>query len=331
MAATVLAVVLAGVSTGAALESDAALDHEEVSDLVADAIGDEQELIEPTPRANVLDATSEAEGIGVSLPVDGGDVALVDQESGDAVEIGLPIEVPVDSTDVAGDGTVVYSASDSEASEREAVDLAAQVVDDGSVRISTVISGPDAPHEFTYPLALPEGTKLTVLEDGSIIGVDGGGDFVVGVQAPWAKDASGADVRTSYHIEGHSIIQTVDVIEDADYPVVADPYFGKKLIAYTAWAKYLWKWSPTLRVYPTSFGRNAYWGAPPAARWAAWKELLDKAPRKGWPNPNTSSMKNQFYCHFDLVRFKEPNKAYWGLDSKIPNRGYTGFVRKGCN
>ncbi|WP_175475368.1 DUF2599 domain-containing protein [Arthrobacter sp. UCD-GKA] len=68
-----------------------------------------------------------------------------------------------------------------------------------------------------------------------------------------------------------------------------------------------------------------------STRWASWPETLNKTPRSGWPNPDTGSMENQVYCHFDVVSLRAPNKEYFGLDSKLPDRGYWCFVRNSCN
>ncbi len=46
------------------------------------------------------------------------------------------------------------------------------------------------------------------------------------VQAPWAVDASGADVATHYELVDNAIVQVVEHAEsDISYPVVADPTF----------------------------------------------------------------------------------------------------------
>lgn len=53
--------------------------------------------------------------------------------------------------------------------------------------------------------------------------VDGDEYIIVTVlSAPWAKDAEGNDLATSYSIEGDAVVQTVDAAEAA-FPVVADP------------------------------------------------------------------------------------------------------------
>lgn len=199
---------------------------------------------------------------------------------------------------------------------------------DGSLQIATVIESSDAPNEYKYTVTSESGGNMVLEQDGSVSILDENGEWQGGVARPWAKDAHGNDIPTEYRIDGDNLIQYVSFDKETAFPVVADPWLGFNLISKTSWAKNLWKYSPTLKVYPTSFGR---YHAGAAARWAAWSETLSKTARKGWPNPETTSMKNQFLCHFDLVRLRAPNKEYWGLDSKIPNRGYWGHVKKNCN
>lgn len=85
-------------------------------------------------------------------------------------------------------------------------------------------------------------------------------------------------------------------------------------------------------VYPTSYGRS--WAAT-FTDWtglfgnlgeAAWREVVRMAP-----TANNRSMKNQFLCHWDVVKFRAPNKESWNLDSGRPDVGYTATVRAQCN
>ncbi|QDY66404.1 DUF2599 domain-containing protein [Glutamicibacter halophytocola] len=199
---------------------------------------------------------------------------------------------------------------------------------DGSLQIATVIESSEAPNEYEYTVTSKSGGEMVLERDGSVSILDENGEWEAGVARPWAKDANGNEIPTEYRIDGDKLIQHVAFDNDTDFPVVADPWLGYNLISKTSWAMDLWQYSPTLKVYPTSFGR---YHAGLAARWAAWSETLSKTTRKGWPNPDTTSMKNQFLCHFDVVRLRAPNKEYWGLDSRLPNRGYWGHVKKNCN
>ena len=58
--------------------------------------------------------------------------------------------------------------------------------------------------------------------DGGVTAVSTVGLPILTVVAPWAKDASGANVPTYYRLEGTTIVQVVSH-QAATYPVTADP------------------------------------------------------------------------------------------------------------
>jgi RHS repeat-associated protein len=87
-------------------------------------------------------------------------------------------------------------------------------------------------------------------------------------------------------------------------------------------------WSgKTLRIYPSQLGRttavspwSGYYG------YMAWLEVLRMAP-----GANRANMKDQFFCHWDIVSWWDFNKSSWNLDSWRPNVGYWKTVRYRCN
>ena len=81
-----------------------------------------------------------------------------------------------------------------------------------------------APTAYEFGYELPEGYKLS--EDGrGGIKVINGEDIIVGaILAPWALDADGQQVPTTFKLRGDTLVQTVEHTEAA-YPVVADPTF----------------------------------------------------------------------------------------------------------
>ncbi|WP_123939432.1 hypothetical protein [Curtobacterium sp. PhB137] len=94
---------------------------------------------------------------------------------------------------------------------------------DGSVQVATVMASAQAPTRFTYPLALPAGSSIKTLDDGSLVLTDGSGFFIGSLKAPWAKDARGADVPTHYEVDADTVTQVVDTSGVDAFPVVADP------------------------------------------------------------------------------------------------------------
>lgn len=131
------------------------------------------------------------------------------------VTVALPPEAMVDGApaEVAADGTIVYAGDG-------AVDVAVQGTDTG-VRVQTVLADASAPSRFTYvfdglvPVLNANGTVDLYAES------DGISVSVGHLDKPWARDARGRAVATSYRVEGDSVIQTVG--RASAYPVVADP------------------------------------------------------------------------------------------------------------
>lgn len=112
------------------------------------------------------------------------------------------------------DGRAVYTNSNKQSSS------VVQAVGD-STQILTVIEGSSAPSAYTFGFDLKPGTELIEGTDGAILIAQG--DLIVGeIAAPWAVDANGRQVPTSYEIVGSSITQKVNHT-GAAYPVVADP------------------------------------------------------------------------------------------------------------
>jgi hypothetical protein len=78
-----------------------------------------------------------------------------------------------------------------------------------------------------------------------------------------------------------------------------------------------------LLVTPTSWGRFSYPGIEPLA----WHEVLHLAG----PRADTSTMHDQFDCHWFGVRLKAPRKPTWDLETWRPDIGVVGFLENSCN
>ncbi|MEG3632075.1 hypothetical protein [Streptomyces poriticola] len=166
----------------------------------------------------------------------------------------------------AGAGTVVYPNA------AASTDIAVQPTRDGGARALVTLKDDKAPETHRFRLSLPQ--DASVIEDGQ-----GGYEItreasegvhipVATIDAPWAKDANGEAVPTSYKLDGKDLVQTVETNEKTAFPVVADPkmtwgivtgtaYFNKKetkAIAYNG----------ALSGVVSGFlppGLNIYWGA----------------------------------------------------------------------
>ncbi|MEL7978365.1 hypothetical protein AAG589_21040 [Isoptericola sp. F-RaC21] len=140
------------------------------------------------------------------------------------LEVPLPEEVTVESPTVADDGTVFYDGVE------DSTDVAVQSLDDGSVRLQTIIpEGDGGTHRYTYDFG--EDSRILQGEAGEIF-VEQNGDIVAEVATPWAYDADGVAVPTNYIVDEHTIVQEISPSSDTAYPVVADPKFIK---GYNGW------------------------------------------------------------------------------------------------
>ncbi|MEZ2370861.1 hypothetical protein [Arthrobacter sp. RCC_34] len=87
-----------------------------------------------------------------------------------------------------------------------------------------VINTPMAPSEYKFIVG-DASTKLSLNKNGSVTVKNAAGEQVNNILPPWAKDATGKSLPTSYTVSGNTLVQKVDH-RGAAYPVVADPEYG---------------------------------------------------------------------------------------------------------
>ena len=92
----------------------------------------------------------------------------------------------------------------------------------GGAQFFSVMQDASASSRQRYALGLPAGTRLKAAGDGGYILVDGAQEAVGRIDAPWAVDATGRSLPTSFTLDGSVLIQSTDVT-GAQFPVVADP------------------------------------------------------------------------------------------------------------
>jgi len=92
----------------------------------------------------------------------------------------------------------------------------------GGARVMSLVENGDSSARFA--IDLPANTALVQSGDGySIVGSAGEARITLGqIHSPWAVDAVGKKLPTSYTLEGSTLIQHV-VTDGATYPIVADP------------------------------------------------------------------------------------------------------------
>ncbi|MGW7187054.1 hypothetical protein ACWGII_40830 [Streptomyces sp. NPDC054855] len=174
-----------------------------------------------TPRTGKGNLIADVAGTRVEMPAtSSGKIAVTDPE-GTRVAIGLPGSAAAPASATAN-GTVMYTQPDGP------VDIAAQVGRDGSASALITLKDASAPTEYRFPLDLPSGAHAALLEEGGVVVGDSAGEIVGLFDTPWAKDANGKPVPTTYRLEGGTLIQTIQTDKSTAYPVVADPKWWDK-------------------------------------------------------------------------------------------------------
>lgn len=154
---------------------------------------------------------------GVVIPGSSDGVVSTTVSSGDTIGIGLPAQSTGGAPVTVGD-TAVYPAVEGGA-------VGVQALENGGVRILVTIASADAPRTYSFPFDLAQGSYLALQDDGTVEVVDKGGSTRGVIERPWAKDATGAAVSTTYAVEGNVLVQTVNFDSSTPFPVVADPAF----------------------------------------------------------------------------------------------------------
>jgi hypothetical protein len=158
----------------------------------------------PAPPVTAVTRPSADASGGVTVG-DGANAIRVTPESAAASGAGISV----------GDGTTVYRGADPD------VSTVVEPTSDGA-RIATVSTdGSAAAQTFRYRVGLPGRGRLRARADGGV-------DMVLGRRvigrfaAPWARDANGTSLTTSYRVDGTTLVQVV-ATAGAAFPVVADP------------------------------------------------------------------------------------------------------------
>jgi hypothetical protein len=92
----------------------------------------------------------------------------------------------------------------------------------GSQTLITVESD-KAPRYYRFPLALSAGSTAKVEADGSVLIRDAAGRVTSTFLSPWAFDADGKPVPTTFRIEDGILVQRIDFNSSNAFPITADP------------------------------------------------------------------------------------------------------------
>ncbi|WP_331760028.1 DNRLRE domain-containing protein (plasmid) [Streptomyces sp. NBC_01471] len=172
----------------------------------------------------------------VSVPWDGQNNAINVQNELMPNKLTIPV-ASTKGTQVGGN--VVYTSSGP-------VDTVVQPTADGASRTLDILKNSSAPHDYETDFTIPSGMSAVTHDDGSVslyaLGdqdaekaptTDAAGFF----DAPWAKDAKGNDIPTSYKVVGNKLVQHVEFDAKSAFPIVIDPSWWsttKKIIKCSA-------------------------------------------------------------------------------------------------
>ena len=140
-------------------------------------------------------------------------------------------------------------------------------------RALTIIKDSSAPTEYRFPISAPEGSMLEVEDDDGTVLIYNNDIYLGEIDLPWAKDANGNAVPTSYRVEGMTLIQTVNHA-GAAYPVVADPALKLQCEWWKAMCRLIFSKKLTKSIY------NAWFVAGVAGAIEAMKYACDKLKGK---------------------------------------------------
>lgn len=185
----------------------------------------------PGTPAKAVTATDGA-ALTVTAPEKANGALHAVDDNGSSFGLTLPGAKDVAGVKV-GAGTVIYPGA------AAATDIAVQPTKDGGARTLVTLKDDKAPQTQRFRLNLPQDASIT--EDGQ-----GGFEItreasegvhvpVATIDAPWAKDANGKSVRTSYKLDGNDLVQTVEIGDETAFPVVADPKMTWGIVTGTAY------------------------------------------------------------------------------------------------
>lgn len=273
-------------------------------------------------------AASDSSATGIDTSIHGIDV-LVAADPVEPIRMGeVGITIPTNASGEAGstDGAIVTFEGGN-------ADSAVVVKDDGSVQVATVIESDQAPTSFAYQLLLPTSVTWTETPNHDLLATDSTGALVLGIAAPWAKDANGEDVPTRYVMDGTTLTQIVEHRGgEFAYPIVADPWLNADIFLATKWDRAKQKASAVVSTWGRNIQKGVLQGGGISGwqagqvilRTAGWSELSSKLPVV----KTKATYRQQYDCHvlgaytpiggptWDLEGTRRSNPL-WTLDPHI--------------
>lgn len=172
-------------------------------------------------------ATQASASVNMTTDANGTTITTASSEGDhDAVEFGIPGAPSEDAVDLAAVPRDLQSGAGQPVASTE-IDGALLTSYASDVGVQTLIEIADAgsPTEYAFPFEMPGGSSLQLQPSGAVFVNDATGLPAAMLDVPWAFDANGAPVPTSFRVEGSTVVQVVDTSAVTAYPVVADPDF----------------------------------------------------------------------------------------------------------
>jgi hypothetical protein len=194
------------------------------------------------PFADGAEATTAPMEAGPSIAVEGaGDTSIAFTLDGAAQPY---LDVTVDQAGTAepvavSDEGLAIAAVTSESAPHVVVSTTEQ-----GTSIQAVLDSPAAGDEVRFDFG---DAQVRLLDDGGaeVFDTDAqapGVELVLAtIETPWAFDANGAAVETTFTADGSTLVQHVETTDATAYPVVADPYQYNGL----SYPQIRWSWSET--------------------------------------------------------------------------------------
>lgn len=242
----------------------------------------------------------------------------------EALGITLPVEHSGKRDSRGGSETTSWEDSDG-------VTFTPLVTPEGDVQINTIIPDADAPQRYAYDLSIPDYSSV---EDtgGALLFLDADGNMIAGLAPAWAVDAAGQSIPTHFEVDGKTVTQVVEFTEDAQFPIVADPFLGKKLFKSigTKYGKYYGRYTNVVTLNLSTWGWAVYAGAGAGVGGVAagqailntngWNEALAEGGKVKTQLLSKKSMRQQFSCHalgalgagtWELETFRVNRTSHW--------------------
>jgi hypothetical protein len=214
--------LLAGSTTAKNALSASVAQADRVSREVLSATGS-SDLVSPSGASHDADSAAfvRTPGGTVDIPQDPSAGIVVTTSTGSLIRIGIARAQTSERARTTASGTVVFADAHSTAA------TAVQATRDGLREVFTLRDA-SSPSDFAMPITLPVGGRMVPTETG-------GYDIVVpataataistgSIEQPWAVDAVGKSLPTSFSWDGQRLTQHVNTA-GAVFPVVADPHY----------------------------------------------------------------------------------------------------------